>query len=199
LLLAACGAPEPAQRDRFFSLAEPPSQTGSPAATMLRSTLLVNDLAARGFLGGRQIVFRTREQPLEIQRYDLFLWEEPPGRAVAGNLARAVRAAGLFEFVIRPAQRSRADFILGGELTRFEHLPTAGPPRVAADFTLALARGADRRALFSRRYRGSEPTRGGTPAAMAQAFNRLAARLIEDAVRDLKSLHPRLPAHSGRR
>jgi cholesterol transport system auxiliary component len=166
---------------------------------MLRATLLVNDLAARGFLGGRQIVFRTQDRPLEVQRYNLFLWEEPPGRAIAGNLARALRTANLFEFVIRPAQRSRADLILGGELTRFEHLPTAGPPRVEADFSLTLVRGADRRSLFSRRYRGSEAVRAATPEAMARAFNRLASRLIDDAVRDLRSLGPRLSASAGRR
>lgn len=97
VLLSACGAPEPAQRDRFYSLT-PRLQSPPAASAPLRATLLVNDLAARGFLGGRQIVFRTSEQPLEVQRYNLLLWEEPPGRAIAGQLAANLRTAGLFEF-----------------------------------------------------------------------------------------------------
>jgi cholesterol transport system auxiliary component len=193
LFLSACGVPEPAQRDHFYSL-EPPIQFGPTPSAPLRATLMVNDLAARGFLGGRQIVYRTQEQPLQVQRYDLFLWEEAPGRAIAGNLANALRAAGLFELVIRPAQRSRADFILGGELTRFEHLPTASPPRVVADFSLTLIRGSDRRSLLSTRYRGEEATGGDTPQDMARAFNRLAGRLTGSAVRDLSALGSRLRA-----
>lgn len=197
VLLTACGAPEPAQRDRFYTLSPRVPGVGATAAP-LRATLLVNDLAARGFLGGRQVVFRTREQPLEVQRYNLLLWEEPPGRAIARDLAGALRTAGLFEFVITPAQRTRTDYILGGELDRFEHLPTASPPQVVADFSLTLMGSADRRSLFSRRYLSQEPTQGDTPEAMAQAFNRLAGRLIGDAVRDLQSQRSRLRGTPGR-
>jgi cholesterol transport system auxiliary component len=198
LLLTACGSPEPVQRDRFFSL-DPTIQSGPAATAPLRATLLVNDLAARGFLGGRQIVYRTREQPLEVQRYNLFLWEEPPGRAIAANLARTLRKTALFEFVVTPAERSRADYILGGEVDTFEHLPTEGQPAVAASFSLTLMSSADRRSLFSRRYQGQEPTRGEGPEAMAQAFNRLAGRLIGEAVGDLKAQRPRLRSAPPRR
>lgn len=196
VLLSACGAPEPAQRDRFYSLAPRVPDVGATAAP-IRASLLVEDFAARGFLGGRQIVFQTREQPLQVQRYNLFLWEEPPGRAIARDLARALRTAGLFEFVITPAQRSRTDYILSGELDRFEHLPTASPPQVVADFSLTLMGNAERRSLFSRRYLGKEPTQGDTPEAMARAFNRLAGRLIGDAVRDIQSQRSRLRSAPG--
>ena len=197
VLLSACGAPEPAQRDRFYSLA-PQLQSPPAASAPLRATLLVNDLAARGFLGGRQIVFRTSEQPLEVQRYNLLLWEEPPGRAIAGQLAAGLRTAGLFEFVVTPAQRTRADYILSGEIDRFEHLPTAGPPKVVAEFSLTLLQGTNRRSLFSGRYHGQEETGGDSPEAMARAFNRLAGRLIGDALRDLQSQRTRLRAAPGR-
>jgi cholesterol transport system auxiliary component len=107
-------------------------------------------------------------------------------------LAAALRAAKLFELVITTAQRSPADYVLGGELERFEHLPTAAPPEVTADFRLTLMRGTDRRPLFTRRYRGRERIEDAGPEAMARGFNRLAGRLIGEAVRDLQSLGPRL-------
>lgn len=195
-LLAACGAPEPASRDRFFAHEPRVDVTpGKPAAGL---TLLVNDLAARGFLGGRQIVYRTAEDPQEVQRYYQLLWEEPPGRALAQELVGAVRAAGLFDLVITPAQRARADYILGGEVTRFEHLPTDRPPRVRAELTLTLMRGDDRRSLVSKSYSGEEPTGADTPEAMVQAFDRLSARLLGEAVRDLQSLRPRFRGAAGR-
>jgi cholesterol transport system auxiliary component len=184
LLITACGAPEPAQQDRFFSL-QPQVQTPLAPPVTLGANLLVNDLAARGFLGGRQIVFRASEQPLEVQRYNLLLWEEPPGRAIARSIALSLRATGLFDFVITPAQRSRADFLLSGEIDRFEHRPTARPPKVVAEYSLTLLRGSDRRSLFSQRYQGQEKIRGETPQEMVEAFNRLAGRLITQSIQDL--------------
>ena len=190
LLLTGCGAPEPASRDRFYALESTvPVVAGQPAAGV---TLLVNDLAAYGFLGGRQIVYRTAEEPLEVQRYHQLLWEEPPGRALALELLTALRAARLVELVITPAQRARADYILGGEITRFEHLPTDRPPRVRAEVNLTLLRGDDRRSLISRKYAGDEPTGGDTPQAMVQAFDRLSGRLVGEVVRDLQLLRPKL-------
>lgn len=195
-LLAACGAPEPAERDRFYGL--DPEISVAPATAPVKATLLVNDLASRGFLGGRQIVYRTEQEPLEVQRYNGYLWEEPPGRAIAGVLVSSVRAAGLFEFVVTPEQRARTDYLLGGDLSRFDHLPTAQPPRVAVDFTLTLMRGDDRRSMLSKRYQGEEPTGGDTPEAMAAAFNRLAGRLLGEVLRDLQALQPRLHPARGR-
>ncbi len=147
LLLAACGAPEPASRDRFFALE--PTAAVTPGRRAEGGTLLVNDLAARGFLGGRQIVYRTAEEPLEVKRYPLLLWEEPPGRALARELTAALREARRFELVITPAQRARSDYLLGGEVTRFEHLPTDHPAaRAGAELNLTLLRGDDRRSLI---------------------------------------------------
>ena len=182
--LAGCGSAPPVQADRFYSL-EPVALEG-PAGPPAPSILMVNDLAARGLLGGRQILFRTRTQPLVVDRYDGLLWAEPPTRALAQNLVNAIRAAQVFDFVVIPADRARADYLLGGEVERFEHLPTEQPPRVVGTINLALVRADDRRSIASRRYSGEETVDGDSPEAMAGAFNRLAARLVAEAVRDLQ-------------
>lgn len=193
LLLAAlsgCGSPTPVRPDRFYRL-EPPVLT-APSGTPAPATLLVTDLSAPGLLNGRQILFRTRAEPLVTQRYEDLLWEEAPAGALAGALADALRTAGVFRFVVVPAERARADLLLGGRLTRFEHLPTAEPPRVAAALTLVLTRADDRRVLMTRTYAGEEPLAASTPEAMVEAFARLGARLIALAVRDLQSARDRL-------
>lgn len=100
--------------------------------------------------------------------------------------------------MVTPAQRTRADYILSGEIDRFEHLPTAGPPKVVAEFSLTLLQGTNRRSLFSGRYQGQEATGEDSPEAMALAFNRLAGRLVGDALRDLQSQRTRLLAAPGR-
>jgi cholesterol transport system auxiliary component len=175
--------------DRHYSLAPAPLE--APVGAPLPATLLVNDLAARGFLGGRQIIFRTQEAPLLVQRYNELLWEEPVTRAMSRNLVNALRTAEVFRFTIIPADRGRADYILGGEVERFEHLPTASPPRVVATLNLALVRANDRKSLWNRQYSGDVQVEGATSEAMVEAFNRLAAQLVADVVRDLRTLPPR--------
>ena len=133
-------------------------------------------------------------EPLEVQRYPNHLWEQPPGRALAAQLVEALRAAGLFQFVLTPAQRVRTDYVLGGEVARFEHHPTAVPPRVVADLTLTAMRSGDRRSMLAKRYTGEEPAAFNSPEEMVRAFNRLAGRLIGEAVQDLERLRPRLKA-----
>ncbi len=188
--LVGCGTSGPIKSDRFFRL--DPAVLEGPAGAPVPAILMVHDLAARGFLGSRAIPFRTREDPLVAQRYDDLLWEEPPARALARALVTALRAARVFEFVVVSAERARADYLLGGELERFEHLPTDQPPRVAATFQLALVRADDRSVVATRDYRGEEPVDAATPDAMIAAFNRLSARLAAAVVRDLQSVKPRL-------
>ena len=188
--LHACGSAPPARPDRFYSLDPPVLE--APGARPAPVVLLVNNLGARGFLGGRAIVFRTRDQPLVAQRYEALLWEDPPPRAIARALVQAIRAAGVVEVVVVPADRARFDLLLGGEVERFEHLPTDTPPRVAGTINLALVRADDRSPIATHQYSAEEPVAGATPDAMAEAFNRLTARLMAEVVRDLQTLRPRL-------
>lgn len=190
LLLAACGTAEPIRQDTFYSLE--PAPVEGPRGAPVPAILQVNDLAARGFLGGRQIVHRTKETPQVVQRYDNLLWEEPPSRAIAQALVGGLRAAAVFRFVVIPADRARPDYLLGGEVARFEHRPTDNPPSVAVTINLALVRADDRSSMASRQYSGEEPVESGTPDAMARAFERLTARLVAEAVRDIQAVRPRL-------
>ncbi|WP_242523156.1 ABC-type transport auxiliary lipoprotein family protein [Thiocystis minor] len=191
LVLVGCGSSAPLQRDRFYALEPPPSiQVPGDAATP--AILLVNHLAARGFLGGRQIVYRDHRQPLLVERYEELLWEEPVPRALSQVMVNAIRNAGLFRVVAIPADRARSDYLLGGEVERFEHRPTEQPPRVVATLNLSLVSAGDRHAVWTRRYSGEEIVNATTPDAMAEAFNRLAGSLAGEVVRDLSAVQSRL-------
>lgn len=194
VLLTGCGSSAPLQSDRYYALS--PTISEPPAGAPVSGVLLVNTLAARGFLGGRQIVYRQHDQPLRVERYDFLLWEETVPRALSQSLADAIRAAGIFEFVVIPADRARADYILSGEVDVFEHRPTDQPPRVVASLNLALVNATDRRSVWMQEYSGEELVKAKTPEeipdAMAESFNRLTARLVGEAVRDLHALRPRL-------
>ena len=161
----------------------PPASDRAP----LNASLQVNELSARGFLGGRQILFRTEEAPRQTQRYNQLLWDEPVTRTLSRQLAASIRDARLFRFVLIPADRGRADYLLGGEVERFEHLPTASPPRVVGTLSLTLISASDSRPLLERRYNAEELVAGPTPADMATAASHLANRLAAEVVADLRT------------
>ncbi|WP_240905540.1 ABC-type transport auxiliary lipoprotein family protein [Thiorhodococcus mannitoliphagus] len=194
-LVGACGTAPPLPRDRYYSLA--PDVQAPVAGQRVAAILQVNDLAARGFLGGRQILYRFNDQPLVVERYETYLWEEPVPRAFAAVLVSAIRDAGVFRHVLIPADPAKPDLLLGGEVERFEHRPTDAPPRVSAKLSLSLVRTDDRRSLWTRQYSGDEPVSADTPDAMAEAFNRLAGRLAAEVTRDLISLGAKLGPRTG--
>ena len=191
--ISGCGGAERV-RDVYYSLQ--PSPAVSPSTRPIPGTVRVSPLAARGFVGGSRIVYRTADEPLEVKRYDEYLWEELPARALADAMQATLRASRVFENVVGPGDPARPDYLLTGELLRFEHLPTDNPPRVAAELTLTLVDARTRALLASKVYSGFEPTAGAdgrtTPTEMVSAFNRLSGRLIAEAAADVRSVAPRL-------
>jgi cholesterol transport system auxiliary component len=187
--LVGCGGSQPIL-DRFYRLEPAPQMAqGAPPVPAI---LMVNNLAARGFLGGRQIIYRTSDEPLLTKRYDTLLWDEPPAGALSSALVNALRTSKIFRFVVIPTEQSRADYILSGELQRLEHLPTAQPPRVAVTIHLTLVPEDGRNAIASRTFSDEEVIDGTTPDAMVEAFNRLGARWIASTIQDLQGRRPQL-------
>ena len=192
-LVVGCGGER--LRDLYFALRS--EVVVSPSPRPIPGTLRVTSISARGFVAGTRIVYRTADEPLQVERYAELLWEEVPARALADDLAAALRAAGVFEHVITAGDPARADYLLTGELQRFEHRPTDDPPHVLAELSLTLVRGQGRQVLVARDYVGIEPNAVGpdgrtTPEAIVAAFNRLSGRLISEVVADAQALAPRL-------
>jgi cholesterol transport system auxiliary component len=104
--------------------------------------------------------------------------------------------------VVSASDPARADYLLSGELLRFEHRPTDAPPHVIAAMTLTLVCGHRREVLVAGSYAGEEPNAVGAdgrtrPQAIVAAFNRLTGRLIGQAVADAQAMVGRCDAASG--
>jgi cholesterol transport system auxiliary component len=188
-VLTGCGSAPPIEPVRYYTLEldslEAPAPGRSPP---IQGSLQVNRVMARGLLSGRPILYRTAESPHEIGLYPRYVWHEPVSHALTSLLTEAIREAGVFEQVLAPQVRAQVDYLLVGEIERYEHLPTAQPPRVHADIDLSLIAARDRHLIWSRTYRVEETIEGRTPEAMAQAFNVLAAHFAREVIGDLRTL-----------
>ena len=191
-VLAGCGGTP--VRDLYYGLDAHVS--AQPAGAPIPGTVRVSPLTARGFLAGSRIVFRTEDEPLRVQRYAEQLWAEVPAAAVAGDLLAALRDARVFDNAVGAADPARASYLLSGELTRFEHRPTAAEPHVAVELTLVLVDAVDRRLVVSKTYSETEPTPRGAdglirPETMIMAFDRATGRIIDAAIGDIRALAAR--------
>ncbi len=186
LLLSGC-ASTPAVRDQFYQLTASELMPSSQVP-LHPGTLLVTNIAARGFLGGLPIVFRDDEQPSLTQRYDNHLWEQPPARMLKAQLVRTLDSAGIFRHVLADPSGAQIDYRLSGQLTRFEHRPTAQPPTVALELELTLIETSTRRLRLARRYARQQPTAASTPVAMVAAFNQLVDQVLDEIIADLRKI-----------
>ncbi|MGH8547723.1 MAG: ABC-type transport auxiliary lipoprotein family protein [Methylococcales bacterium] len=175
VMFAGCQS-GPASREIYYQLA-PEIQERHPDREAC-GTVLTSRLGALGFAGGRAIVFRDRNDSLEIQRYNYHHWSEPPALMIQDAIVRSLRAAGLTRYVITPNERANADWIVSGSLIRLEHFPNSSPARVEIEVELGLVATASHETLFLERYLEIEPAASNGLDDAVQAFNQALERML---------------------
>ncbi|MGR9106854.1 MAG: ABC-type transport auxiliary lipoprotein family protein [Gammaproteobacteria bacterium] len=177
----------PAPRETYYQLApRVPQEALHPKSC---GTILVGRFATQGFAGGRPIVFREREDSLEIQRYHYHLWSETPAAMFQNAILRSLRATGLARYVVTPAERAAADWIVSGNILRIEHYPNSTPARVEIEAEFGIIAANTRHILSMKRYLETEPAASRRVEDAVSAFNtaleRIVARFQMDARRVL--------------
>jgi cholesterol transport system auxiliary component len=180
-VVAGCVSGPPPQ-DVFYTLTG--AMTASKSSKPLAGTILVNRMAARGFTAGRQIVFRDKKYPFQVQRYHYRYWADAPAVLIQDRLAESLRQAGIADYVITPAERAKADWILSGTLLRFEHHPYTRPPAVVVELELGIVRSECRESVFLKRYSVQEPASNHQIEQAIPAFERALTRLIDQFLKD---------------
>jgi cholesterol transport system auxiliary component len=173
----------PAVRETFYRLS--PEFTESVPKFKACGTVMVRRPGTRGFAGGRAIAFRERASSPEIHRYNYHSWSESPALMIQDAMVRALRTAGLARYVITPAERANADWIVSGNLLRMEHFPNAVPARILIEAEIGIAAANTRQTLFWQRYQETEPapTNGIEDAVLAfkKALERMLGQFQTDA------------------
>jgi len=178
--MIGCSATPPPQ-DQFYRLE--PEPVTVPAKQISTGTILVTQLNARGFSGGARIVFRDNVDRLRVQRYRNRLWSDPPAAMIQDAIVQALRAEHIAEYVITPAERANANWIVSGTLFRIEHLRDVN--QVNIEFELGLINAQNRKTVFQHGYSQAESAEDTSMASVVAAFNLVLAQLIATAVKDI--------------
>ena len=153
--------------------------------SLLKGTLLVDNLSSRGFVKSRNMVFWNSKMPRETQQYNYHSWVEPPALLVRDILAQTLRMAGVSDHVITSNRRAKADYILSGTLLRMEQCLEPDNYYVLIEMELAIVQYRSREVLFVKRYSIRESVANNQIPAAVHGFELALANLISDFLRDL--------------
>lgn len=138
----ACGGKVP---PTFYYVLNLP--TPAPTANRLDHTAVLMPVRADRVVGQGRIVYR--ESPEQVGFYEYHRWAEDPEDTVSAALARELMARGTFASVSAFDGRTKADFVIRGELGRLEEIDYDGPVRVAAEVSLELVDSSTGRVIWS--------------------------------------------------
>lgn len=176
----ACGGKVPPTLFYVLNLAAP-----EPAAEAHERSAVLLPVRAGRVVGQGRIVYReSREQ---VGFYEYHRWAEDPEETVGRALRSALLASGTFASVVSFDGRTKAEFLLRGELLRLEEIDYGGPVRAEAEISLELVDAATGRVEWSRAVsRAGEVTASAVPAvvtgmsaAVEQAIKQLVKELDE--------------------
>jgi ABC-type uncharacterized transport system auxiliary subunit len=161
------------ETQRFALLPERPSR--NPPAPR-RPVLLLRSLRAAPGLETRSL--RSVSPDGQVRTAAWAEWAAPPAELAEEALRRWLMASGRFAAVTAPGSRIRPSYVLEGELTRLETLPTEA--RAGLALLLANDDAAEvPRLLAPILAEGSAPLPGGAAASPADAAAAMRAALAE--------------------
>ncbi|HTR17990.1 MAG TPA: ABC-type transport auxiliary lipoprotein family protein [Acetobacteraceae bacterium] len=130
-------------------------------------TLLIRSLAAAPGLRERGLLVLQPDGSVQVGYWDE--WAVFPADGVEDGLRQWLTDSGLFNAVLAPGSRSRADLVLEGELTDFVADPRAGVARAALAIVLLRQSGGGATVLFATTLRATAPLAGTATATVAAA------------------------------
>jgi cholesterol transport system auxiliary component len=178
-LLAACTGD--GRGERVYRL-PPPAQMVRLDDPALAGVLLVEQLSASAITLDRRIAYREEAEGLAVRFLEEDLWGEPPPALVQGQLRGCLASGGAARTIVPAGLAMRADYVLSGQLDRFEVLVSADGPQVSVGLDLFLTAEEPRRLLWQQRFDYEVGvSREGIPGVM-RGFQAALAGLCRDVM-----------------
>lgn len=139
---------------------------------------------------GRELVYRMTENNYVQDHYHRFLVD--PSTMLSEEIGRWLKAAGLFEQVLRRADRLEPDYILQASIPALYGDFTRKPPVavMAIEFTLLRDRPAGPELILHQAYRRAPPLSEKSPPALVKGFDQALRDILTEFEKDLRKVAP---------
>lgn len=138
----ACGGKVPPTLYYVLDLPVPTAVEDRLAGTAILMPIRVSEVVGQG-----RVVYReSREQ---VGFYEYHRWAEDPEDSVARAFLGELMARGTFASVVPFDGRTKADFLLRGEIRRLEEIDYGGPVRAVAEVAIELVNASTRQVAWS--------------------------------------------------
>lgn len=166
LALAACGGGE---RPRVYAL-DPSFALEARSRPALPGVLQVPPLTSPQPYAARPLAWRDMAVPYEVRHMDDRLWAETPPRLLQGHVRQCLERAAVAERVLPDGIAVEIDFLLNGEIERFELQVTDGVHKAVLAANFVLSRRKPRALLWQGRIATETTARDSSAAATLAAF-----------------------------
>jgi ABC-type uncharacterized transport system auxiliary subunit len=180
VLLAAvsCGSIPPTN---FYALRVPPAP--APPAPRTQAVLGIERLGAPEVLRHDRLVYYSSAN--QVGFYDYHRWVADPASMLREDLARRIRAGGLFADVQLLPARAESNYFLRGRVLHFEEVDYEGGPSGRAGLELTLVRASDRQVVWSGSKLAKTAAAGQGHAGVVEALNAATDQVLGELVPQL--------------
>ena len=133
-----------------------------------------------------RIVFRESEYLLGS--YETSEWAEPPRDMVTRALCDALTATKRFKDVGNAADMAAPDFILTGELRRFDEVRTATPWVAECEVRFEVRQANENNAVWAQTFSAKEPLANNDVTALPAAMSRAVSTIVQQATEGIKEM-----------
>ena len=130
----------------------------------------------------QNVVYR---EGAEMGIYTLLEWSELPSDAATRALIDALNASGRFKDVAKAIDVGVPDFILTGQLRKFDLVRDTEPWIAVCEIRLELREGAGRALIWAKTLTASEPLTTSDSSSLPAAMNAALSYVIEGAVTEI--------------
>jgi len=177
----------PAPRDHFYRLlVATPARSGPTLPGVLEVNRFTSDDVLR-----KPAMLRAEPGSPEVTPYTYHLWVNSPTLMLQQALTDYLRAAGAAQTVTTRASGLSANWIVTGQLRRFDHLE-GSDPKVTVEMELSLQnqQRRDSKPAVQKVYRAEARPADENPAAAAEAFGSAVGTVFQQFTADLRTAAP---------
>ena len=129
-----------------------------------------------------------RESDFLLGNYDHAEWAEPPRDMVTRALDDALTATKRFKDVGNAADMAAPDYILTGEIRRFDEVHTTTPWTAECEIRIEIRQTNANNAVWAQTFSAKEPLSRNEVGAFPAAMSRAVSGIIQQAVNGIKTM-----------